>query len=381
MDILTVNYEYPPIGGGGGVASKQIAEGLADLGHNIDVVTSNGPGLRARERVEGVNIYRVHANRTNRSTANVSSLFSFPITGLTTVFRLCRAKEYDCIHSHFAVPTGPVGVIASKIFDIPHVLSIHGGDIYDPTKRFSPHNIRMIRWVVSVVLNNSDVVVAQSSDTKMRADNYYDTGKKQTKIIPLPYEPIQFKPTRPSELGLVPETTYLISVGRLVERKGYKFLLRALTYLDEIELLLIGDGPQEDSIQSFAESLEVDDRVHLLGYVSEEKKFQYLNVASLYVLSSLHEGFGIVVQEALQTGLPIVATDEGGQTDIIEDGVHGRLVPPRDSNALAEAIKSVLEEPEKYESNCKERIQRYRRTKICKEYEDIFRAVSQKNRE
>ena len=76
----------------------------------------------------------------------------------------------------------------------------------------------------------------------------------------------------------------------------------------------------------------------MTGYISEERKFQYPSVSNCYALSSLHEGFGIVLQEAMQLGLPIVATDSGGQIDLIDDGINGLLVQPKDAKALAEKI-------------------------------------------
>jgi len=133
----------------------------------------------------------------------------------------------------------------------------------------------------------------------------------------LPYEPFRFRKVSRKTLGLRADRKYLIGVGRLVVRKRFDRIISALPTLDKhIEALIIGSGPEEKNLQELAKSLKVTKRVHFLGQVSEEKKFQYLNVADLFVLSSEHEGFGIVLLEAMQVGLPIVATGEGGWEDL-----------------------------------------------------------------
>jgi len=378
MKILVLNYEYPPLGGGGGVATKQIVEGLVDMGHKIDIVTSHHKDLPKYESASGVNIYRVYVGRQSISTASLASMLSYPISGFTTTVTLCRKSSYDCIHSHFAVPSGVLGVLISRLFDIPHVLSVHGGDIYDPTKSMSPHKKPLLRRMVTAVLHRADQVVAQSSDIRLRATEHYGIESNAIDVIPLPYEPFEYDPVSTVELGLDPNKTYLISIGRLVDRKGYNYLLRALPELDDsVELLLAGDGPKKDSLVALAEELGISDRVTFLGYVSEVEKFLYLDVSSVYVLSSLHEGFGIVLQEAMQTGLPIVATNDGGQTDLVEDGTNGILVPPRDPQALADGIKEVLaEDLHRYAERNTNRIKRYALDRVCNSYLNCFEHVS-----
>jgi len=90
-----------------------------------------------------------------------------------------------------------------------------------------------------------------------------------------------------------------------------------------------------------SQKLGVSKRVHFLGFVSEEKKFQYLANSDLYVLSSLHEGFGIVLQEAMQVGLPIVATNYGGQTDILKEGENAFLINPKSFKEIRTAILRI----------------------------------------
>ena len=91
---------------------------------------------------------------------------------------------------------------------------------------------------------------------------------------------------------------------------------------------------------------KLENRVILPGFVSEAQKFQYLNCSDIYVLSSVHEGFGIVLQEAMQVGLPIVSTNYGGQVDVVKDGENGLLVEPCSVRALSDGIERLLENKE-----------------------------------
>jgi glycosyltransferase involved in cell wall biosynthesis len=345
-----LNYEFPPLGGGGGRVSFSLAKGFEKQGYEVDVITSRYMGLPKLENIDGINIYRVIVlGREKEQTATFLSMFSFLFSGFLCGIRLCAKNRYDFINTHFVLPTGPLGFLLSKIFHLKNILSLHGGDIYDPSKKSSPHKHLYLRLLVRYLLNRSDYLVAQSTNTRKNAIKYYNP-KKRIKIIPLPYEAFIFNPISRNQLDLKENMKYLISVGRLIKRKGFEYLISCLKLLDDnVALLIIGDGDEKAYLSDLAYKLHLKERVHFLGQISEEKKFQYLSNADIYVLSSLHEGFGIVLQEAMQVGLPLVSTNHGGQVDIVKHNVNGLLVERCHVQGLADGIEKLLNNKKLYQ--------------------------------
>lgn len=339
MNILMFDYEYPPLGGGGGVVHELIAEELATR-HGVTVVTSAGPGLSDREMRAGVEIVRVPVwGRSERSVASMQSMLTFPPAAWLAGRELLKARRYDLVNAHFAVPTGPGSLPLARLAGLPHVLSIHGGDIFDPSKRASPHRIPPLRWAVTELLKRSDRVVAQSTDTREKALHYYAAGR-DIDVIPLGIR--RPPPGSGDRRSLnLPEDRFLVStVGRLVRRKGLDNLLAALArpVCDNVHLVVVGSGPERGDLEELAEALGMAGRVTFTGWADEATKWQILRASDAYVSATLHEGFGLMFLEAMAVGVPVVTSNHGGHTDFLKDGVTGYLVPPSNDEALSEAV-------------------------------------------
>jgi glycosyltransferase involved in cell wall biosynthesis len=332
--------------------------------------------LRRRETINGVDLIRVSApGKKNRATGTLPSMFGYVASGaLYTLFHIRALRETDIINTHFAVPTGPLGAFVRRVLAAPNILTIIGGDIYDPTKRLSPHRSRILRWVNRFVIDDADRVIAISADTRRRAQRYYRV-RNRIRVINYGFEPPE---GRTSAVTIDPDRNRyrLVAVGRLVQRKGFEYLIEALARLPaSIELILIGDGPTEPDLRATAAKYAVSDRVVFTGYLTRELIHEHLRQADCFVLSSLHEGLGIVVQEAMYAGLPIVATNVGGQMDLLEERRNALLVRPRDANALSRAILRIYEDRQLADSlrrNNRADIEEYLMDNNSEEYLRLF---------
>lgn len=342
--VLVVSYEYPPLGGGGGVIFRDLARELARR-IEVTVLTSGRRGLATHEREDALEIVRTPVwLRNAEATASLPSMLSFFPSSLRSGARLLRSRPYDLVHTSFAVPSGPSALLLARRFGLPHVLSIHGGDVWDPSKRLSPHRTPLLKQAVRQVLQRSDRVVAQSRDTARRAREIY--GEREIDVVPLAVERPRFEPRPRSALGLDPDAPVLVTVGRLIARKGLPELLDVVAGLPapRPQLVVVGEGPLRGALEARVREAGITDRVLFTGFVPEERKWQLLEAADLYVSTTHHEGFGIVFLEALACGLPVVTYDRGGQTDFLDDAV-ARLVPAGDAEGVRAAVAELLAAP------------------------------------
>lgn len=343
MRILFCNYEYPPLGGGGGVVTALLAQELARR-HEVTVLTSSGPGLPAEEAVQGVRIVRAPVVlRTRQATATLASMGSFMFSGVRAGRRLLAQRHFDLINTHFVLPTGPVGSALAPRADVPNVLSLHGGDLYDPSKWTSPHRHWLLRAWVRRLVRRADRVVGQSRNTIANLRRFYVPEVKPV-LVPLGIGRPPAGTARRGDYGFGEDDILLVTVGRLVARKAIDQLIAMLPALarDRARLLIMGDGPLEAELRKTAAEHGVAERVAFLGHVDESEKFRILRMCDLFVSTSQHEGFGLVFLEALACGLPVVCYDHGGQTDFLEHAVTGYLLPLNDRAGLEARCRALI---------------------------------------
>ncbi len=376
LRILIVNYEFPPLGGGGGVATYDLALEWKKAGQ-VDVLTSNFADLPSYENMDGINVYRTRIFfRKSRDAATFISMLCYLITGFFKGVSLARKNRYDVINTHFAVPSGPLGYILSRIFRIPNVLSLHGGDIYDPSKKMSPHDSFIFSRVVKFILNAADRIVAQSTNTRDNTIKYYNPSK-EVEAIPLAFHPpADIKVTR-KELNLEKDAFYVITVGRLIKRKSLQTLIQAMGKIKKknIKLLIIGDGPEREYLDSVVKETETSDRIKFLGFLDDKYKYMHLKTADVFALTSLHEGFGIVFMEAMHMGLPIVCTNHGGQVDFLRHRENAILVDVGDVDACAKGIAELEKNSglyKKLSANNQKKIKDFYAENVATEYLNIF---------
>lgn len=180
------------------------------------------------------------------------------------------------------------------------------------------------------------------------------------------------------ELGLGPDARLVLTVGRMKRQKGYRYLLGAVpdvvSQVPEAHFLFAGDGPLESKLKAQAESYGLQRNVHFLGHRPDVREL--LSACDLFVLPSLFEGLPLVVLEAMAAGRPVVATRVCGTAEAVMDGQTGRLVPARNSKALAKAKVQALRSPEEAASwgraGCERVMRHFTSSRMVSETSSIY---------
>ena len=204
-----------------------------------------------------------------------------------------------------------------------------------------------IRYLLyKFLFNYADFIVAPSIDIKRDLEKKFNIIKRKIKII---YNPIDLKKIMKLKEEEIKELTikkkpFLLTAGRLTKQKGYPYLLRAYSRIyKEIDekFVILGTGKDHEKLKSLVNELGIREHVFFLGF--QKNPYKFMNRASIFVLSSLWEGFPNVILEAMACGVPVISTDcPSGPREIITNGKNGILVPPADEKALAEAMLNLL---------------------------------------
>ena len=381
MKILICNFEYPPLGGGGGVSTSLLAQEMARR-HEVTVLTSRGNGTPYDSMENGVRVVRVPVFfRKQQASANFLSMLAFIPMGIRAGKRLMQADPYDIINTHFVLPTGPVGDALARFGGIPNVLSLHGGDLYEPSKFLSPHRHLLLRAWVRYLIRRADMVVGQSRDTLENMHRFYAPEIEGIRI-PLGIQRPTQDPALRASYGFAEDETLLITVGRLVARKAIAQLIQLMGRWRgrRIHLLIVGTGPQERMLHEMVSEQRLNSQVHFMGYVEEAEKFRILQMCDLFVSTSQHEGFCLAFLEAMACGLPIVCYDHGGQRDFLCNQKTGYLIPLNDLTLFADRCEWLIEQGtlrQQISQENQRRAEEFCIDRCAAEYEGVFRAALQ----
>ena len=354
MRVLLLNYEYPPLGGGSGVATQALARGLASRGVMVDVITAGQldecgsevlwDGHAAEEGL--LTVYRVKASRIGIHEAGLGGAFSYLRTALPMVRSRMRSEHYDIVHVFFSLPTGAMLPFLS-LGDTPVILSLRGSDVpgYDPYPRELGRAHRLLRPLTRWIWRRASRVVAVCESLgrlALRTDPLL-----RYSVIANGVDLMRFRP--PARARARQSTRVrCLAVARLVERKGIADLIRAIASLERgrYELEIVGSGPDEQRLRELAHQLGVGREVIFAGPVDRAAIPARYREADIFTLAPHKEAFGNVFAEALASGLPIVGSTVGGIPELVEHGTNGFLVPPREPIALAAAIRMLADNAE-----------------------------------
>lgn len=258
-------------------------------------------------------------------------------------------RDYDVVHVHF----GPLGLQALQLrevcgFSAKIVVTLHGYDMSSYIKNNGP-------TAYDELFKKADLLLPISERWKRSLEEMGCPPEKlRVHRMGIDCERFGFVP-RNVRCG---DTVRLISVARLVEKKGLEYMISALEMVvkkfPRVRYDIIGDGPLRGALERRIGELELQQQVSLLGALPNEKVRRELYASHIFVCPSVtaangdQEGIPVVLMEAMATGMPVVATHHSGIPELVEDGVSGMLVEERDVAGLADAVLRLLERPEEW---------------------------------
>ncbi len=337
---------------------------LKKAGLGIQVLAPAYKGLRTHE-IDGVKVNRfryapasweilTHEEGAPSKMASKPwlQLLAIPyiISGFFKCIGICRKFRPDVIHAHWPFPHAYIALGAAKLFKIPLVLNFHGAELL---------LIRKKKWVkplLKFAIGQAQAVFANSSFT---------AGKiKALRNVDVEWSPygttLESGSTSAGNGGtsaIVPHPVNgkfkILFVGRHIERKGICYLIEAAKHLprDQFEIRIVGVGDLTDKLKSQAAEIEDAAEIIFTGKLSPEELANEYRTANVFTLPAIvdskgdTEGLGVVLIEAMELGLPVVASNVGGIPDVVVDGVSGILVPEKDPEALAGAYRRLAADP------------------------------------
>ncbi|MBI1972600.1 glycosyltransferase family 4 protein [Candidatus Woesearchaeota archaeon] len=330
----------------------ELAKHLVKQNVDLTVVCPNYKKSKAKNEVmEGILVRRfsyfpkvlqtlTEKGRIADFRKNVWSLFQLPWFLTAMIWKTCReSKEVDLIHCQWAL-SGIAGVIAKKLRRKPLVVTLRGEDLKAIT---NPLMRPVFKWVI----NNADYCTS-NNEFHM---NQIKHLAKQTRVIRNGVNTAVFK-IRPKQamrkkLNLPQNKTLVLFIGWLVERKGIHYLLDAIPEVikkhKEVEFLLIGEGHLYESLVQKTQQHNIEAYVRFLGKKSQQQVAEYMSAADILVLPSLYEGMPNVVMEAFASGLPVIATDVCGTSELVQHKVNGLLIQPKKPQEIAQSLLTFLQ--------------------------------------
>lgn len=358
MRIAQTPVRFYPYAGGVENFVYELSKALVEKGHNIRVICSN-EGQNDREGIKNID---VRALPYAFKIANTNITVSLPFA--------IKKESYDVMHTHMPTPyTADVSTYLSKIKDKPVVLTYHNDIVaHGPLRVFSyAYNMALL----PPLLRSVDAITVSTIAYKKRLETRYPETKGKIEVVPPGVDVERFKPSIKEKEDRRKRIFFLSVLDEFHRYKGLEYLLEAVKGLD-VELVVAGAGKLLDCYRKSA-----GNNVNFSGRISEEEKIELYQNSDLFVLPSIseeQEGFGMVALEALACGTPVIVSSIVGIAEDVKKYGCGVVVPPKNVNALREAVMS-------FEPGIKERkkaralAMEYSWHRIAERFEGVYQRV------
>jgi glycosyltransferase involved in cell wall biosynthesis len=352
MHIVIVSQEYPPAAHGGlGTQTKCKAQGLAERGHDVCVVTLSRDGQRRDEREGSIKLVRLPGSKAHLAAhTDAAQWIVQSVSVAAALMEIHESQPLDLVDFAEWGSEGYVYLLNRTPWNYtPAVIHLHGPlvmlahaiDWPDRNSEFYRVGVHMEGTCVRL----ADAIISSSRCSAEWCARHYGVDASRIPILHTGVDTVKF---RPLEVEKASRPT-IVFVGKIVQNKGVEVLTEAACRLaDEIpglRLQLIGGGESHvgERVRRMVQSSGHPDLLEATGFVARDQLPEYLSRAHVFAAPSLYEGGpGFVYLEAMACGLPAIACEGSGAAEVIESGENGFLVPPHDVNALASVLRRLL---------------------------------------
>ncbi len=361
MRIIVLTSSYPRFPGDSAAPFIQsICEHLVKLGHIVEVVAPYDPAVHKQHeehvathwfRYTLVNKWHIMGYAKSLVGDNhfrIGVFFLLPFylgAQFWCALKVAIAEGAEIIYAHWLLPNGLVGAWVASLLRIPLIISLHGSDMFVAQRN------RVFRYIGRWVFKRAAAVTACSEDLYRSAISL-GASMDKVHLITWGVDHLRFHPRvcplARSEFGLREDDFVVIALGRIVPKKGFDVLVRALPSLlisyPNVHVVIGGDGVQREELLRLAAELKVSEHLHMPGRIPWDKVPAFLAMGDVFVLPSVKDASGnldglpTVLLEAMALGKAVVATNVGGIPLVITDKINGLLCPPGDYNALSQSI-------------------------------------------
>ncbi len=349
-----LSWEFPPrIIGGISTHVYHLSKSLVRKGNTVHVLTFDFPNTQLEEVVEGVRISRVDSTSVSQ-TDFLLWIYSMNSLMIERGKGLLRDQMFDLVHAHDWM-VGRAALELNKSSGIPLVTTVHATEIGRRAGLYNDYQ-RTIHEIEQLLIQYSEQVICCSQYMLRHMKVNFGVSPNRISVVPNAVDISRFNSETNDgrelgqKLGLGARTTerVVLYVGRLVEEKGLHTLIEAFEMLNQdnvgATLIIAGEGPIKEDLAAEVRKRGLDEVIHIVGFVDEATLIALYRLSKIFVLPSVYEPFGIAVLEAMAGRLPVVVSDVGGLSEIVEHGVTGLKVQPRDPASLAFSIRRLLEQ-------------------------------------
>ena len=380
-----VNYEFPPIGGGGGTTTRFLAKHLVKLGVDVSVLTAKPINEDTYEHPDGFKMYYVGPIKKKLTTTHIPELARFILTTIYYGRDVVKIVQPDLIHCFFTLPSGCFGLYSKKTFNIPYIVSALGADV--PGFNIGDWRLdvyhALTKPLSKAIWDNSSSVIANSTSLRELCEKF--SPKQEISVITNGVDTDIFYPPVSKTNGLINQTpakneVQLLYISRLTSQKGIETLIRACGILKDrnitnYKLTVVGEGHLKDTMFSLIDKFQIKNKVNFLGWKNLEELPDIFRSADIFILPSVMEGMASVTLQAIASGLPIIVSRVEGNEEILEENVNGLSASYNNPSEFADAMEKLIKSPElrqKMSKNSIEKSKHFSWESIAERYLEMY---------